>query len=69
MSRGVTWKPADSILARVSGKDAGNMTVSPKASALAACGSTESTSIHLKPENGVVSNHGRFAKSVTPPTQ
>src|ERR1700730_5611651 len=36
MSIGVTWNPADSILVLVRGNDAGKMTVSPTARALAA---------------------------------
>ena len=45
MSSGVTWKPRVSMCASVRGKDAGKMTVFPKARALAACGSQASTSI------------------------
>src|ERR1700685_957861 len=67
MSRGVTWKPADSMRARVSGNDAGKMTVSATARALAACGSVESTSIHWKEAEGELSNHCRFARSVLRP--
>ena len=36
MSRGVTWKPADSMRTSVLGKDAGKMIVSARARALAA---------------------------------
>jgi|HubBroStandDraft_5_1064220.scaffolds.fasta_scaffold06865_3 hypothetical protein len=67
MSSGVTRKPAASMRARVLGNDAGKMTVSAMASALAACGSVGSTSIHWKLAKGALSNHRRFARSVLPP--
>jgi hypothetical protein len=47
MSRGVTWNPAASIFALVRVKDAGKITVLPRARALAAWGSVGSTSIQL----------------------
>src|ERR1700752_4202955 len=64
MSSGVTGKPRCSMRARVRGKDAGKITVSRIASALAAWISSGSTSIHSNSVNGFVSNQARLASSV-----
>src|SRR5712691_6208098 len=56
MSTAVTCKPRASMRARVRGNDAGKMMVPASASALAACGSPGSTSIHSWPASAVGSN-------------
>src|ERR1700720_4781044 len=67
ISNGNTWNPRASIRARVNEKDAGRITVSPKAKAFAACGSSGATSIHSKPDMQDASNHFRLASNVFRP--